>query len=367
MDANDALLLVQRLSRFILAPGPETAVTSVPGVDFLLWAALVALVAAVVDVVVLDRLLARLAGRTHFRSDDRLLEIVHRPILALVILGGLNRGLPLLPLAPSSVTTLSRLVTTVGLLVVGAAAAPAARTILEATVAEVATDTRARRQVMPLLDNVSKVVIVLALAMAIFTTWQIDITPLVASAGIAGLAVALAAQDSLSNFLGGMSIMLEGTYRIGDYLVVDNQRGEVVEIGMRSTRIRTRDDVLITIPNSTMSSSKIVNQSGPLAPFRIRIPVGVAYDSDPAVIEETMMAVAEACPLLMAEPAPRVRFRAFGDSALDFELLGWVKDPAARGRAVHEVGLGVLAAFREKGIEIPYPRQDVMLVGSDPT
>tara|TARA_B100000470_G_C19395797_1_gene217677 strand:- start:79 stop:489 length:411 start_codon:yes stop_codon:yes gene_type:complete len=126
----------------------------------------------------------------------------------------------------------------------------------------------------------------------------------------------------------------------------------------------TRDDVEITIPNAVMGNSKITNESGgPYEKERIRVKVGVAYGTDVDRVEELLMAIAVSHPEIMQEPEPRVRFRAFGDSGLDFELLGWIQEPVLRGRLRHLLCKEIYKAFAEEGIEIPYPKRDVYLHG----
>ena len=181
-----------------------------------------------------------------------------------------------------------------------------------------------------------------------------------ASAGIAGFAVAMAAKDSLSNLFGGLTIFMDRPFRPGDYIVLDNnERGEVMHIGMRSTRIKTRDDVMITIPNAAITNAKIVNQSSPEPAFRIRVKVGVAYGSNIKQVEVILVQQVLSNPLAARNPEPRVRFRAFGDSSLEFELLCWARRPQDRGRLVHELNTGIYEAFNAAGIEIPFPQQDV--------
>ncbi|MFA6464885.1 MAG: mechanosensitive ion channel domain-containing protein, partial [Desulfurivibrionaceae bacterium] len=137
------------------------------------------------------------------------------------------------------------------------------------------------------------------------------------------------------------------------------QRGEVVEIGVRSTRMMTRDDVLITIPNSILANSKIINESAPIPRFRIRVPLGVAYGSDLEQVEAVLLAVAAANPAVVKDPASRVRLRSFGASSVDFELLCWVADPSVKGLEVHNLLKGIYTAFAAHGISIPFPQQDV--------
>ncbi|MEW6002875.1 MAG: mechanosensitive ion channel domain-containing protein [Nitrospirota bacterium] len=153
---------------------------------------------------------------------------------------------------------------------------------------------------------------------------------------------------------------------IGDYIVLNTgERGEVVEIGIRSTRIKTRDDILISIPNSIIANTKIINESAPIPNFRVRIPVGVAYGSDIDVVEKTLIEIASQNENILKEPRPRVRFREFGESSLNFELLCWAKDPALRGLTVHELNKAIYKKFNERGIKIPFPQRDVHIYGSE--
>ena len=188
----------------------------------------------------------------------------------------------------------------------------------------------------------------------------IPVNAVFASAGIAGFAVAMAAKDSLSNLFGGVTIFLDQPFRTGDYIVLENnERGEVMQIGLRSTRIQTRDDVMITIPNSIITNTKIVNQSSPEPMFRLRIKIGVAYGSDIKQVETILIEQVRSNPLAAQHPEPRVRFRTFGDSALEFELLCWAKRPHDRGRLMHELNTSIYNAFAEAGVEIPFPQRDV--------
>ena len=187
-------------------------------------------------------------------------------------------------------------------------------------------------------------------------------TAVFASAGIVGLGVALAARETLANFFGGISIFFDRPFKSGDYIVLDSgERGRVVEVGMRSTRIITRDDIMISIPNSLMTNTKVVNQSAPRNRFRVRIKVGVAYGTDIDRVEQVLLTIARDNKLVAFVPDPRVRFRQFGDSALEFELLCWARRPEDQGLMVHELHQQIYKAFAAGGIEIPFPQRDVHL------
>ena len=213
------------------------------------------------------------------------------------------------------------------------------------------------------MRNLAFVVVIFAGVYAIFLAWDINITGLVASAGIVGLALSFAAQDTLGHLFAGVAIFADRPYQIGDFIVLDSgERGEVTHIGLRSTRLLTRDDVEVTVPNGVMGSPKIVNESGgPHEKFRIRIKVGVAYGSDIDKVIDILDSVARNHDQVCKIPEPRVRFRTFGESSLDFELLAWVEHPVLRGQVVHELNYKVYQEFNRAGVKIPFPQHDLYI------
>ena len=180
---------------------------------------------------------------------------------------------------------------------------------------------------------------------------------------VIGIAVGFAAKDTLANLFSGISIVADAPYKIGDYVVIDTgERGKVTHVGMRSTRILTRDDVEVTIPNAVIANAKIVNESGgPWVKHRIRVPVGVAYGSDVDEVCKLLEETAKEHPRVVKQPAPRVRMRAFGTSSLDFELLAWIDHPELRGLVRHELLIVIYKALNENDIVIPFPQTDIHL------
>ncbi len=158
-----------------------------------------------------------------------------------------------------------------------------------------------------------------------------------------------------------MFILADGPYKIGDFVVLGTgERGEVTHIGMRSTRLLTRDDVEVTVPNSIMGNTTIVNESGgPYEKFRVRVQVGVAYGADIDDVREALLSVAAREESVCDEPEPRVRFRRFGASGLDFEPLCWINEPVLSGRVIDILNSTVYKLFQTSGIEIPYAKQDI--------
>ncbi len=310
----------------------------------------------------IDRVLRRVAARTSMTMDDELLDFLHGPICWTIFWLGVAHALLVGQLIEPWQTVLPSLTKTMILVIWTYTATRVFNWLARRTLGGPAEHEKIGKDVVLLMKNVIRVVIIATGVLWLLTIWKIDLTPLFASAGIAGIAVALAAKDTLANFFGGVSVFMDKTFKLGDYIVLDSgERGEVMEIGIRSTRIKTRDDVMVTIPNSLIANSKIINESAPVPRFRIRVPLGVAYGSDLDLVEQVLLKVALANPDVSREPEARVRMRAFGDSSVNFELLCWVDDPSRKGLVIHNILKTIYQAFRENEITIPFPQRDVHL------
>ena len=312
----------------------------------------------------IDKVLKKLAGLTKMSFDDQLIYFVHKPICWTIFWFGVIHAIIVEPLPTPWNTTLPSIARSVVLVIWTIALVRAFSWVVQAKIDSPNADGKIGKDVLLLLKNVLRVIIIISGVFWLLTIWHISLTPLFASAGIAGIAIALAAKDTLSNFFGGISIFMDRTYKLGDYIIVDSgERGKAVEIGIRSTRIKTRDDVMITIPNSILANSKIINESAPVPRFRIRVPFGVAYGSDLEQVEATVLEIADNNPNVSKSPAPRVRLRSLADSSVNFELLCWLSQPSEKGREIHALLMTIHRVFMEKDITIPFPQRDIHLIG----
>ena len=320
------------------------------------------LVAKIVDMI-MTRFIRRLLKKTKFTLDDQILDIFHRPIFVSILLLGLAVATDRLDFSQTvHFVTLSGL-KTVAIFLWAKAAAQFLQLIIELVSRDDSRFTLIQHRTLPLFNNLL-VILVVALALYfVFLAWKIDVTAWIASAGILGLAISFAAKDTLANLFSGVFILTDAPFKLGDFILLDSgERGEVTHIGIRSTRLLTRDDVEITVPNSIMGNAKITNETGgPHERYRIRVKVGVAYGSDIDKVKSVLMDVAASQPEVCKAPAPRVRFRAFGDSSLDHELLCWVDKPVLRGRVTHLLNTAVYKRFIKEGIDIPFPQRDVFI------
>ena len=216
---------------------------------------------------------------------------------------------------------------------------------------------------IPLFDLVFKLVVILVASYSLLLVWGINPVGWLASAGIVGIAIGFAAKDTLANLFSGLFILADSPYQIGDYINLDTgERGKITHIGMRSTRLLTRADVEITVPNAVIANAKITNESGgPYQKMRIRLPVGAAYGSDVDQVCAVLQKIGDDHEETASFPEPRVRMRGFGPSELNFELLAWIENPQDRGRISHQLYMKIYKAFAEEGIEIPYSKQDVYI------
>ena len=307
--------------------------------------------------------LKKLASKTALVIDDHLFSLLQGPLFNSILLVGLSGSIlilappePYLGISFSIIQTFAIVIWVMFLLTSN-------RIMLTAIARNENRVKAVHNQTLPLFLNLINIFIVVMAVYFIFSAWHIDMTAWLASAGIVGIAVGFAAKDTLANLFSGVFIMADAPYKIGDYVVLDTlERGEITHIGIRSTRMLTRGDVEITIPNSVMGNTKIINESGgPHEKFRCSIAVGVAYGSDIDLVRSILVNIAIAEETVCADPEPRVRFRVFGASSLDFDLLVWIEKPMLRGRVVDILNTEIYHQFRDNNVEIPYSKQDLYI------
>jgi small-conductance mechanosensitive channel len=196
----------------------------------------------------------------------------------------------------------------------------------------------------------------------------INVMPVVAGAGVAGIAVGFAAKDTLSNLIAGVLLIIDRPFEIGDRIEVWSAPknsatwGDVIDIGLRATKIRTTDNIVIVIPNNEIMRRDIVNYTTLSTDIRLRIPIGVSYDTDIRKAKSVILEVAKTAEWVLKDPPPIVVVRQFGESSVDLELRVWIKDARRRMDTISHMTDKVKEAFDEKGIEIPYPKRDISII-----
>ncbi|MCH8101490.1 MAG: mechanosensitive ion channel family protein [Proteobacteria bacterium] len=307
---------------------------------------------------VISGIIGRIANKSVNEYDDRFVALVHRPVFLSFVLVGLALATRRMGISATPEFITIGVLKTIAIFVWFSTLSNLMKLLVE--VFSRTKDSKiVQTGMLSLLHNVMKIVVVALTGYFLFLAWNINVTAWLASAGIVGLALSFAAKDTLSNLFAGVSIIMDAPYKTGDFIILDSgERGVVTDIGLRSTRILTRDDVEITIPNGVIGNGKIINEAGgPSSQHRIRVAVGVAYGSDVDQVIEVLEEVAVENNDVLVTPAPRVRFRLFGESSLDFELLVWIARPIDRGRVKHELNCAVYKALNKYNIEIPFPQR----------
>ena len=322
----------------------------------------VSVVAAVGMEFVVFRLARRYVSNTDTAYDNIVISSLRAPLVVTAALAGVY-VLTQLPAVRGSVLVEPQLLDAVfgrpSLSVILLVWAYAANTVVNRLVAEVNAEGN-RFDFAPVFSNVWTLAVLVGSAGTLLWLWGVEITPLLGAAGVAGIAVGFAAKDTVANFFGGIALYFDDTYKIGDYIVLDDgTAGTVIKVGVRSTTLLTRDELLVTVPNGALNAAKVTNESAPGRRRRVRVPVGVAYGTDVDAFEALVVETALAEPLVRDTPKPRARFRSFGDSALRYELLCWVDGPTRRRRAQHELNRALYKGLSAADIEIPYPKRDV--------
>jgi MscS family membrane protein len=324
--------------------------------------------AAKIVELILCRGLLPLAVRTHTELDDRLVKLMHRPVFLSVLLIGIYIAVGMLQLEPETQRLATSGIQTLAILIWVVTCLRISATLLSGLSALADRVQWLEATTLPLFDNLAKIVLFAAAVYALLVVWDLDVKPWLASAGIVGIAIGFAAKDSLANLFGGLFIIIDSPYKIGDFINLDSgERGRVTKIGLRSTRLLTRDDIEITLPNAQIANSKIVNEAGGRwVKSRVSITVGVAYGSDVDQVRAVLLRAACSVDQVLEHPAPRVRFLEMGDSALIFRVMCWIAEPVLRGKCIDGLNSAVYRALRAEHICIPFPQRDVHIHRSMP-
>jgi MscS family membrane protein len=216
--------------------------------------------------------------------------------------------------------------------------------------------------VLPLLNRVINILIVLIALIIILHHFGQDVSSLVVSLGVGSLAIALAAQETIANMIGGFVIMTDRPFRVGDRIKLSSgEIGDVHEIGIRSTKILDFDNNLIVSPNAELIKGRIINYSYPAEQIRISVDVSVAYGTDLARARAIMLKFAVQHPDVLKDPAPAVFLVSFGESSLNLQLIGRTNDFRLKFPVETTLREQIYNAFLKEGIEIPLPQRVVHL------
>lgn len=224
------------------------------------------------------------------------------------------------------------------------------------------TKSKFNEEFIVILHNFAKLIIIILGVLFVLREWGIEIKSLLLSLGVLGVILGFALKDSLGNIIGGISLMLDRSFKTGDVLKLEDDKvGEVVHVGLRTTHLKTFDNELMIIPNAKLADSEIINYAKPNNIVRLRIPVNVAYGSNVDKVKKVLVACAKKHPEIENPDLIDARFMEMSDYSLSFQLLFYIRNYRKRYRVKNEMTAMVYKAMEKNGIEIPFPTRTLYM------
>lgn len=313
-------------------------------------------------VIIAEKIFLKLTKKTKTELDDKLVEKVNKPLSILLLFVGIRLGVLVLTLDPTVkyyidkifLSLMAVLGVYIGVAVFNTAIAFWGETYAKKTKSDIDD------HLVNIFGKFFKVLGFIIMVLLILSVWGIEIGPLLAGLGIGGIAIAFALQNSLGNIFGGVSLILDKTFKVGDIVKLDSgESGTIYDVGLRATRIKTWDNDILTIPNGKLADSKIQNISQPNPQIRVVIPFGVAYGSDPEKVKKIVLKEIKKIEHVMADPEPWVWFMEMADSALNFKAFFYVDDLANKWPTQQIAIEKIYKALNKAKISIPFPQIDV--------
>jgi small-conductance mechanosensitive channel len=229
------------------------------------------------------------------------------------------------------------------------------------------TDSKIDDIIFDLLIRFSNFIIYIVAGIIALDLLGINVVPFIAGAGVVGIAIGFAAKDTLSNLIAGILLIIDRPFEVGDRIEVwtapagSATWGDVIDIGLRATKIKTTDNIVIIIPNNEIMLRDIINYTIISDDIRLRINIGIAYDADLQKAKNAILQVAQATEGVADEPPPKVVVRNFGESSVDLQLRVWIHDARRRMDTISYITDKIKETFDAQGIEIPYPKRDIII------
>lgn len=227
------------------------------------------------------------------------------------------------------------------------------------------------RSIQFTFNRVSHYMIMIIAVMISISTVGINLSALTVFASVLGVGIGFGLQNITSNFISGIILLFERPIKVGDRVIVNDIIGDIEQINMRATIIKSIDNEHIIVPNSYFLEEHVINRSYSDPTMRLVIPIGVSYSSDPELVRDLLMEIANdesvANESVILDPLPFVYFKGFGDSSLDFELFIWISNPNDIVRVKTNINFRIHHILKAHQIEIPFPQRDLHLRSVDPT
>jgi MscS family membrane protein len=321
-------------------------------------------IAANVLVFIYDRILSKIVKKTNTKYDDLFVQKTKIPLLHILYMLGAMIALRPLGLNETLYNLLVKIITSLVLLIFTLLASRVVCILIDVWGYKWAKRTKSTidNDLVPLFKKTVRVVIFIAGIIIVVGAWGIDVTGLLAGAGIAGLILGFALQDSLKNIFGGISLILDQSLKVGDKVKLETgEKGEIIDIGLRSTKIRTYDNQTIIVPNSQLANVSFFNYARPNLKERINLKFSVAYGSDIDKVKKIVLDVIEKHPKVVKNPDPMIALEAMGESSLNFIARAWVADYSDEEDVRFELTDSIYRVLVKNKVDIPFPTQTIYL------
>lgn len=321
----------------------------------------VALILAFVARFILKKVLKPLARKTKTKVDDLIIKSLSSIIFYIVLMLGFKVGLQNFEL---KTTVFNSLVDTFLILIASLFLLKVIGNFAQQWMKEwkFKTKTTADERLIPFLQKILKAVVIILAVIFVFNSWKINISPLLATAGIAGLAIGLAVKDSLSNILGGLQLVLDRSFKVGDKVELESgELGVILDVGLRSTKLKTYDNEVIFIPNGYLANAKIKNFTQTDLSLRVNVNFGVEYGSDTEKTRQVVLEAIKKIATVIEDPEPVVQFLKMSDFSLDFVARAWVKDYSEAYSTWIQMTDEIYKALNRANIRIPFPTRTVYI------
>jgi len=315
-------------------------------------------------IVFITRVLPRLVSKTETKIDDVILKRASGPFTIIALLAGIRLAIGEINISESWNITVDGILLTLMIFAGAILIYYIIDTLIVVGMTELGDKSKKRinESLLQFFHSILKIVIVVGTLLVVLASWGVEIGPLLAGLGVAGLGVAFALQSTLSNVFGGVSMLLDKSINVGDIVKLDaDTGGTILKINLRSTKIRTFDNELIIVPNGKLANSNIQNIALPDPKTRVVVPFGVAYGADIEKVKKIIMKEIVKVKNYVDNPEPAVRFIEMADSTLKFKAYFYVNTFDIRLSSLDEANTRIYNALNKNKIEIPFPQMDVHL------
>lgn len=315
-------------------------------------------------VFVSQKIILKLTKKTKTKVDDLIVSRTNRPISFILLLIGLRLAIIPHPISQYLLKIMQNGISTLTIILVTYIVITVFDVVISNWGNKFASKTKSKvdDELVLLFRRFSRITISFIGLIFVLGAWGVQVGPLLASLGIAGIAVAFALQSTLGNIFGGISLIVDRSVTVDDFIKLDDgTEGFVEDIGLRSTKIKSRDGDLIILPNGKLAESKIYNYHKPLPVTRVTVDFGVSYGSEIEKARRIVLNQISGIKGILKEPAPKVVFHELGDFALKFKAFFWVSSIEKKLEAKEAAVAAIYNTLNKNGIGIPFPTRTVYL------